>query len=65
MEDNSVLLLEALVNIEANRQKGKVLAKKVISRVGRNPEPFASKGTNLHPEDNNYFNPFDPGNNEG
>ena len=60
-----MLLLEALGNTDASRQKGKVLAQKVISRVGRNPEPFDSNCTSLHPEDNNYFHPFDLGNNEG
>ena len=39
--------------MQADRQKGK--APKVISRAGRNPGPFAPKGTNSHPEDDDYY----------
>lgn len=37
------LLLEALSNIDADRQKGKVLVQKIISRAGRNPDLFVLK----------------------
>lgn len=39
-EEIPVLLLGALSNTDAYRQKGKMLAQKVISRVRRNPDLF-------------------------
>lgn len=35
-----------------------MLAQKVISRVGRNPDVVAPEGTKPHPKDDNYFNLF-------
>lgn len=55
-EEIPVLLLGALSNIDTNRQKGKHEHKKVISRVEE--IHFCSTGTNPHPKDNNYYNPF-------
>lgn len=39
-----------------------MLAEKVISRVRINPSPFAPKGTNPNPKDNDYFKPFETDN---
>lgn len=54
-----VNLLEAQSNMPIDR---KVLGQKVISRERRNPDPFVRKSTNPHLKDNEYFNPFHPGN---
>lgn len=61
-EEIPALSLGALSNIDANRQKGKVLAQKVISRDRRNPDPFVPNGTNPYPEDDDFYSPFDTNN---
>lgn len=40
----------------------KVLGQKGISRERRNSDPFVPKSTNPRLKDNEYFNPFHPGN---
>lgn len=52
-------LLEGGSNMPIDK---KVLGQKVISRERRNPDPFVPKSANPRLKDNEYFNPFHPGN---
>lgn len=55
----SAILLETFSNIDADRQKGKAIVQKLISRIGRNPDPFTPKGTNPQPKENDdHYNPL-------
>ena len=64
-----MFLLGTISNINLDTQKRKAITQKIISRVGRNPDTFAPKGTNYtfhaapsHSKDDDDYNPFDPSN---